>query len=314
MDQNQKDRSSAEKIEKVKEDSKKYTCDLCQKGYKWKCYLKEHIEFMHLRIRYDCKLCDKFYFKIDSLKCHEKSHNEKKYTCDVCGTKFHNLNTIKRHLTSIHLRIKESCEICGKLFHPEHLKNHINRIHLNIKPYSCEICKRKFSIKSEIVKHMNNIHLSESFRNRPDSIRCRYCTKYFMIEKLEDHIERKHKKLQCHLCEKIYFNRDSFKHHMKLHESSKFKCDFCENEFKTKSNLRDHILAVHLKQKSKCPICDKIFNKSRLPRHIKIVHNKEKNYSCDVCDKKFKIPCLLKQHITSIHLKQRNHKCYILVV
>ena len=82
---------------------------------------------------------------------------------------------------------------------------------------------------------------------------------------LEEHKEKKHKKLQCLMCGKISNNHDSFKKHHENHmkelnkgsinsypiELQDFKCTKCSVSFRCHNDLMEHLVKIHLNE-SQC--------------------------------------------------------------
>ena len=71
----------------------------------------------------------------------------------------------------------------------------------------------------------------------------------------------------------------------------------CDNEYKTKYNLKRHILIYHLKKKRECcEICKKEFiNSENIKDHYNI-HNGVAPYSCTICNEKFHNRSNLSKH------------------
>ena len=104
------------------------------------------------------------------------------------------------------------------------------------------------------------------------------------------------KKVKCLVCNKIYFNKDSFNNHYNnIHRENKIptankplegvQCDKCQKKYASKQNLKSHkcvsIAGVF------CSQCKKKYsNKTTLKNHILAVHE-GKGIKCQICDKKF---------------------------
>ncbi len=67
-----------------------YKCDDCDKDYKTKKYLRQHIKMKHSRIEsLQCVKCDKHFLNKYSLKQHlHRSHPSKLHSCTFCGSSF----------------------------------------------------------------------------------------------------------------------------------------------------------------------------------------------------------------------------------
>ena len=80
--------------------------------------------------------------------------------------------------------------------------------------------------------------------------------------------------------------------HIRVHTNDRpYHCpykDKCNKAFKTKSQLRDHILKHTQIKKFICPVCKACFSrKIRLKIHL-MIHRGEKPFECNVCKKKFR--------------------------
>ena len=164
-------------------------------------------------------------------------------------------------------------------------------------------------------------------------------------------------RFQCGICPASRKNYGDLKKHEKLHmeprEKKKtslqdFKCLICEKVFRTKSNIKKHILSVHEKLRNfkchlcenayldssalnfhlerhktpeeehiQCDICSKMINKFNFKRH-KIIHKENpKNirpkrvFECPRCDKVFGEKGHLNKHISAVHDKLRKFKCHL---
>ena len=86
------------------------SCDICQKHYKTKRNLVNHIQSAHKGIKYPCNLCE--------YKATSQGHR-------------------KRHIESVHQKIKHPCNICDYTATDKRfLKKHIESVHEKISKYS----------------------------------------------------------------------------------------------------------------------------------------------------------------------------------
>lgn len=125
-----------------------------------------------------------------------------------------------------------------------------------VKPYSCKICSKAFSLKGNLVQHMS--------------------------------VHTKEKPFSCDICSKSFAWKSNLVSHMRVHTKEKpFNCDICCRGFSDKRVLVRH-MRVHTKEKPYvCDICNRAFSvKGTLVRHHRI-HTKEKPFVCEVCNKSF---------------------------
>lgn len=91
-------------------------------------------------------------------------------TCHQCGQVFANRENLKRHqqLHTESLSSEWECPWngCDKVFKSQYaLKVHVSRVHEGLKPFSCEICGKRFGYKHLLERHQ---HLHEP-RNSSDA-------------------------------------------------------------------------------------------------------------------------------------------------
>ena len=117
----------------------------------------------------------------------------------------------------------------------------------------------------------------------------------------------------CHICMKVFVgNHHQFlksRHIKNVHSDSKFECETCTKEFKTKESLKIHINSIHEKTKTfTCKLCSKLFYKAAtLAIHKRQVHENRRNHECEFCRKSFVTKEQLKSHIQSIHESKKIH-------
>lgn len=117
------------KRELHREETPEYKCEQCEKKFKRKDHLVQHLQtHQDLKTCFKCEECFLSFSNIRNLERHKKLHLEStsKYTCDLCGEQFTQKFNLERHL-KLHTEPdkKYSCNICGKNFSREdNLNNH----------------------------------------------------------------------------------------------------------------------------------------------------------------------------------------------
>lgn len=135
---------------------------------------------------------------------------------------------------------KNQCKICGKCFSLKgNLVKHVN-LHSGNKPFRCKTCDKCFALRGNLVKH-EKLHIG-------------------------------HKLFRCDLCGKCFATRGNLvKHNERIHfpeDQPFFKCNLCESWFSSRTSLLKHE-EKHLK----CTICGKYFTgQKKLNVHIQQQH------------------------------------------
>lgn len=148
----------------------------------------------------------------------------------------------------IHLNEKPyTCQVCGKKFTQNTtLKTHVAAKHAG-NPVECDYpgCNRKFPRNSFLILHKKRDH--ENIRN----YNCEECgKKYKQKSHLDRHVEASHKNIrhQCQYCEKSFSKSWSLKLHLFKHTEAcnfPYKCTACEMSFQRRDMWNKHMSKVH---------------------------------------------------------------------
>ncbi|XP_011695618.1 PREDICTED: zinc finger protein 737-like [Wasmannia auropunctata] len=135
----------------------------------------------------------------------------------------------------------------------------------DVRPYKCEVCKKKFAWKSSLTVH-KCVHSDV----RP---------------------------YKCNVCEKKFARKKYLILHKRVHSNVRpYKCDVCEKKFTRKDYLILHERVHNGERPYKCDICEKKFARKDYLTVHKRVHSKVQPYKCDVCSSSFKHLNGMKQH------------------
>ena len=170
-----------------------------------------------------CPECGVNVHKCEVCKsAHRTFHkNQRQTVCNECGIDVA-VKYLNRHMKKIHPE-KRSCEFSGcdfKSLYTKCLREHFNRIHLNIpteKSKICSDCGKAFVDSFRLKCHINADHL----KLRP--YKCKQCDKSFGRHKhLWSHMDV-HKETDaytCPTCGRGFRNNGAFYNHKKLHRKS----------------------------------------------------------------------------------------------
>lgn len=86
---------------------KPYPCTICNQSFKTQRSLKFHTVCYHQpEDKVKCQLCDKGFVSKSYLKMHMLYHTgQKNFTCTICNSKYYKSSHLKRHIQNVHVRI-----------------------------------------------------------------------------------------------------------------------------------------------------------------------------------------------------------------
>ena len=218
-----------------------FLCSLCSRSFTQMYALRNHEQQHRGESPYPCEQCGKGFFRPSDLEKHMRSHTgERPYMCSVCSKAFHQLSGLVVH-ERIHTGERPySCSFCSMTCNQwANMQRHEKTHEGGKKPYSCDICHRKFPDAKELELH----HLGHG-GGRPRV--CHYCSKSFRKpSELRHHLQRMHtneRPYQCEYCTKAFFVSHELKQHLMTHTGERpFECHYCDRTFTQKGNLKRHI-------------------------------------------------------------------------
>lgn len=293
-----------------------YTCDYCQKEYKTRRLISQHIYHVHSGQKaYKCNFCSKiFRHKVQRVD-HENIHTGRRpYQCQFCPKSFLNRRSIRRHncvLQNVKDKPLETtntehpndselnptvdpknvfeCNICFKTFRRKKNRDEHLNIHSGQKPFQCTLCPKKFTGSSNLTTHNRRQHGNtgqEALTPKKELVDSSDSESHPMKDA--------NSTFECSICFKI-FNLES--------ERNDHQCKFCPKKFMAATAMREHTKSSHVESKTQ---------KTTSGDEIEITNTAKKNkkttYECSICFKKFARSRARDEHV-NIHSGQRPFKC-----
>ena len=286
-------------------DVRPYACRTCGKRFKQSGHRNEH-EANHQRqgIRFLCNKCGVVFRCRSSFNSHMRAHGLEQtrqqqlavetdktrdngkvgpqdkweawemlstaYDCPYCVEKFATAQALNNHLDT-HVEITQ--------------RRHVQ-------PYSCDVCRRTFTYRHNLLKHSLMHKAPEKFAD-------------FYKEKMEAHVASGKPSYKCFHCSKVFIRKETLAKHMKIHTGVKpFKCSTCSQSFTQNIHLKVHMRKHTGSRPFQCRECGKGFiDSTALAKHIEYEACNSENfvYHCKLCDKRHYYLGSIKQHLRREH-------------
>lgn len=168
----------------------------CEKSFPCQAKLQDHIN-VHLGIRpFGCEICQKSFYSKKYLRAHEEIHQGRETKCDRCSTTFTRRHNLLRHLK--YCSVRYECPDCMKVYkkkgsfethlRSKHSTDGVRSSKRSRSVVQCELCKAEFRGKRNLQAHHQAVHERVRFV-------CKTCGKEFSYNSsLAKHIERFHDK------------------------------------------------------------------------------------------------------------------------
>lgn len=314
-----------------------YTCEMCEKTFKTRATLANHIEWVHL--------------------------NNGLAICELCGKALKSAKGLEYHIKYMHTKQEDCiCDVCGKMIPKQKMRIHMYKQHIyKTERRECDYCHTLLGLKTWY-RHQNSrekfgIDCSvraeySSFTSRnPSKYECKFCHKLLCKPSWKYHqiFHKRHgadvvpkagirgfrvpvpgsKKsmlYQCEYCQK-FLGKKAWQYHQVFHEElgadavpapGKRHIPVTNDpEVILKFRAAERALKARTgndKEKSwtkkvACEVCNKEVRKYHLRHHMRLHSVTERNFLCQLCSKSFVSKRSLSSHMIEVHLKTNGHSC-----
>ncbi|KAF7268379.1 hypothetical protein GWI33_018481 [Rhynchophorus ferrugineus] len=226
-------------------------CYVCGEQFPLRKELLQHLKTAHViniskdktnKIgKHECYICNQIFSSYGSLAYHMSKHQGRRYNCDICDKWFYTKNQVDIH-KQIHNRDKTLviCPICGKGFHYQSGLFYHMKIHTNERNYKCVYCPRSFYTKNSVKRH----ELTHTGARPYD---CKFCDKKFRsLGEVKKHqfLHTGERPYHCKYCNMTFIQMHNLKVHLMTH-SGDFQCNYCIKNFADEDILKFHLQNKH---------------------------------------------------------------------
>ena len=232
--------------------------------------------------------------------------------CNLCNAEFPSTEGLHRHLWHHNSNKPYKCYKCSMEFvDSASYTQHIKTLHKSRMMYVCFMCKKTYTLASDLLEHYTAKHYMEL-------IKCTECNHSFVsLDQLNTHFKshsakesktepashlksedvKEHKAEvatsedevppECRFCQKQFPKQHQIKRHEKIH----FKPFVCSVKWCLKRFGENVPLVIHKERTHKGRCCDYCVSSFRtlkeLTEHQKIHKNQSQSYSCVYCTRSF---------------------------
>ena len=172
-------------------------------------------------------------------------HEEVKFSCNQCNSKFSSKGGVKLHKMSIHDRVRYSCDQCDSIFTLKiSLKTHRQFVHEGFN-YKCNECDYKSSANFYLRRHQMLVH--EVSDKQIIEFKCDQCVMKFRRKcNLMNHVKFVHEGFKLHeIRDKIVIHQDKSPPHKQPPQKTIYECDQCEMKSTNRGSLIKHKISMH---------------------------------------------------------------------
>ncbi|XP_055691459.1 zinc finger protein 208-like [Lutzomyia longipalpis] len=295
---------------------KEFKCPKCKKEFLSEVLMQSHLSTVHTKERHPCKQCGKVFKNSDYLRRHERRHKYSiiRYECCFCDLVYDSRDKLKFHL-KVHYkkehgasnRTKYSCDRCKKIFTIKrlYLKHREEHEHADETASDNEMAFEDLKVKKENVFCIDGIVEEENSESELISKNKHIKTppdplKFDTVKDFVNECMRR-TDFTCYECGKVFPQHRLLRKHILSHAGIKdYKClrTDCKEVFDSPEALEEHVKENH--SKHICNLCGKQFKQlAYLTKHLQ--RHQEIKYECEICSRKYTTRYALKCHFKKVH-------------
>jgi len=228
-----------------------------------------------------CDICGVKYTNSSSMKKHRIRHfpDQKKYVCSVesCDKRFFELADLQRHEKTCKSLKNDHCIYCGK--HVVDLNEHYQKCTKYLKSqylHPCRGCMAVFQTEALLDKHLQECTKVVTYQC--DICFSNFTARHSLLVHLAKHNKTGLASYFCDICDMKFNKKFLLKFHMKTHEPDK-PCPYCQQMVPGGAHEKKLCRARRSSNISQCPYCIQTLHggKPALYRHVVRKHQDMEN-------------------------------------
>ncbi|KAL3859090.1 hypothetical protein ACJMK2_009324 [Sinanodonta woodiana] len=162
-----------------------------------------------------CGICGVKFKQASSLRRHEKNHTAKSHDAGKVGGKGTNPKTSLAYKRTPKSEKSCTCSVCGKCFMAESILKRHSNVHKKHQPYRCEECGKCFASEGELINHIDAIHCGGHLKDHCNTAAKEKRRKRSWKCLDEGQCQEDVKPLPCTICAKFFSNSKDLERHLK---------------------------------------------------------------------------------------------------
>lgn len=256
-------------------DPNAFKCELCYKQFKEGRYLHAHMRSFHSKANeskrknaYQKKMADN---EMDELVAHHNFAAQAKscLECVLCSEACPTYSLLRQHFQNTHPQEKFYMLCCEqKLSLRYRIEDHV-RLHIDPNAFKCDLCDRQFKEGRYLLAHKRTHHNdSNDEAKKPPNKKAR------TDKEIDDLVSQWIPSLECVVCRKTCKTLTLLQLHFRQnHPQKQFQIECCQRMFKRRYEIEEHI-RLHINPDAfKCELCSTRFSMRRnLLQHMSSKH------------------------------------------